>query len=194
LAAVFHFDVRCTRRNLPDAHHVLCWVPVENGFEEDLMRAKPNAIYCLLLAAVFGVSFSMANPTLSLRAALGEFESGATLPTRCPADSAVGTQREISRYQILPVVWREYSKSQNYQDPEAAWLVACKILQDRERSFRDATGRQWDPVDLYVMWNAPGQYRRAKWNRARVSPVVLERAHRFANLLQERLRQSANRP
>ena len=38
------------------------------------------------------------------------------------------------------------------------------------------------------MWNAPGQYRRAKWDRRKVSRVVMERAKRFANLMEERSR------
>jgi hypothetical protein len=105
----------------------------------------------------------------------------------------VGGRNEISRFQILPAIWRQYSSSRNYHDPEIAWNVAAKILQERENWFRIATGRQWDYVDLYVMWNAPGLYRRANWNRDRVSTAVLERAQRFANLMQERSRLYAAR-
>jgi hypothetical protein len=98
----------------------------------------------------------------------------------------IGSRQEISRFQILPVVWRQYSSSRNYHDPQTAWNVANRILDDREQAFRQATKRDWDFVDIYLMWNAPGLYRRANWNRAKVSRTVLERAQRFANLMQTR--------
>ncbi len=122
------------------------------------------------------------------REALAEFETGAKRATRCAGDYAIGSAKEISRFQILPSVWREYSGPPNYHNPNAAWAVTQKILRDREADFRRATGRQWDAVDLYLMWNAPGVYRRAKWERSKVSRVVLERAERFASLMQERQR------
>jgi hypothetical protein len=122
------------------------------------------------------------------REALAEFETGARKPTRCASDFAVGSRKEISRFQILPSVWREYSRTNNFHDPKAAWAITAKILRDREADFRQATGRDWDGVDLYLMWNAPGSYRRARWDRARVSRVVRERAERFDALLQEHQR------
>jgi len=122
------------------------------------------------------------------REALAELETGAKTPVRCSGDYAVGAAKEISRFQILPSVWREYSGENTYRNPNAAWLVTARILRDREAEFRRATGRQWDSVDLYIMWNAPGVYRRAKWDRAKVSPVVMERAKRFESLMQERRR------
>jgi hypothetical protein len=121
-----------------------------------------------------------------LRQALAEFETGATCPGVCSGDYAVGSRKEISRFQILPSVWRDYSRSRAYQDPDTSWQVASEILRDREEDFRQSTGREWDFVDIYLMWNAPGQYRRAKWNRDRVSSVVRARAERFANLLEKR--------
>jgi hypothetical protein len=153
------------------------------------MNSKFNGFYCVLLTAAFGVNSTRANAIHPVGAALAEFESGATHTTQCSADAAVGRQKEISRYQILPVVWRQYSNSRNYQDPELAWHVAQKILRERERDFRKATGRQWDSIDLYLMWNAPGHYRRVQWDRKRISPAVLERAERFANLFEARVRQ-----
>ena len=120
---------------------------------------------------------------MGVKEALAQFETGATTPRPSAADRKIGTSREVSRYQILPNVWRRYSQSSQYQNPEVAWQVAAKILVDREKWFRTSTGRQWDPVDLYLMWNAPGDYSRAKFNRRRVSRVVRERAERFSNLL-----------
>lgn len=119
-----------------------------------------------------------------LRTALAEFESGARQPEQCAADFAVGSRQEISRFQILPTLWREYSSSNNFNDPDVAWSVAEKILRNREAEFRRATGREWDGIDLFLMWNAPGAYRQAQWNRNALSQKVRERAERFANLLQ----------
>lgn len=122
------------------------------------------------------------------REALAEFETGARRPTRCAADFAVGSHKEISRFQILPSVWRAYARHNHYHDPNSAWKVAEKILREREASFRRATGRTWDGVDLYLMWNAPGAYGRAKWDRTKVSRVLRLRAERFANLLEDHQR------
>ena len=82
------------------------------------------------------------------REALAEFETGATSITACAGDFAIGSRKEISRFQILPSVWRQYSTAKNHQDPETAWSVAAKILCDREATFRRATGREWEPIDL----------------------------------------------
>jgi hypothetical protein len=134
---------------------------------------------------VFSAIGGMVAPAsaLDVREALGHFESGASTPAACAADRLVGSKREISRFQILPSVWRQYSQSKSHQNPDVAWSVAEQILRDREQQFRRATGRQWDAIDLYIMWNAPGTYRRAKWNRSKVPRIVLDRAQRFANLI-----------
>lgn len=136
--------------------------------------------------AVLGFQSAFAAPPAGLREALAEFETGALTPKACAADHAVGSRNEISRFQILPGVWRQYSTSRDFHNPQTAWNVAERILNDRERAFREATQRQWDLTDIYLMWNAPGLYRRANWNRGKVSPVVLKRAQRFANLMQAR--------
>jgi hypothetical protein len=157
------------------------------------MCAKLASGSLTLVCVAFGVSVAFGSAPLGLREALAEFETGATKPTPCAADRAVGSRNEISRFQILPAVWRQYSASRNYHDPETAWNVAVKILSDRHKSFQKATSRDWDYFDIYVMWNAPGQYRRANWNRARISPIVRERAERFSNLMHERARRYAHR-
>lgn len=143
-----------------------------------------------IFVSICGLTVITAAPLpLGTREALAEFETGAKRATRCAGDYAVGSAKEISRFQILPAVWREYSGAPDYHNPNAAWAVTQKILRDREAEFRRATGRQWDAVDLYLMWNAPGVYRRAGWDRSKVSRVVLERAERYEGLMQERQRQ-----
>src|SRR5262245_40347247 len=87
---------------------------------------------CLLLGSCFlATSLSAA----TVRELLAEFESGATTQAHSAADHKVGRSKEVSRFQILPVVWREYTKSQQYTDPEIAWSVAERILQDRQEDF-----------------------------------------------------------
>ena len=54
------------------------------------------------------------------REVLAEFETGTTRAAPCAGDLAVGSHQEISRFQILPAVWREYSSAGNYQNPDAA--------------------------------------------------------------------------
>jgi hypothetical protein len=150
-----------------------------------------------LTRETFGILVSICGLTMmnaaalpsGTREALAEFETGAKRATRCAGDYAVGSAKEISRFQILPSIWRDYSSTPDYHNPNVAWVVTQKILCDRETEFRRATGRQWDAVDLYLMWNAPGVYRRAGWDRSKVSRVVLERAQRFERLMQDRQRQ-----
>jgi len=136
----------------------------------------------LIAGAVWGIA-AQCNAAMQVRDALAHFETGATTPVRCAADSKVGSRKEVSRFQILPHIWRQYSKSPQYQNPDVAWSVTEKILAERHAWFTKATGREWDPVDLYIMWNAPSVYERAKWDRRKVSAVVMERAKRFANLM-----------
>ena len=157
------------------------------------MCAKLARGCCGILCVALGINAAYGSAPAGVREALAEFETGATTSKPCAGDNGIGSRKEISRFQILPTVWRQYSSSRNYRDPETAWTVAQQVLREREQAFRRATGRDWDYVDIYVMWNAPGEYRRAKWNRARVSRVVMERAHRFANLLQDRSRLYAAR-
>ena len=157
------------------------------------MSAKFNRVGCGVIFVLIGLNGALAAPPPGLREALAEFETGALTSKSCAADYAVGSRNEISRFQILPAVWREYSSSRDYQNPQTAWKVAEKILNDREQAFRQGTQREWDFTDIYLMWNAPGAYRRANWNRAKVSSVVLKRAQRFANLMQARSQLHASR-
>jgi len=142
-------------------------------------KSKGLVVVGMLVGLLAGALPSRA---MDLKLALGQIESGAINPTRCAADCKVGSRREVSRYQILPSVWRKYSSSRDYQDPAVAWEVTQRILIERYTLFRAATGREWNALDLYIMWNAPGVYEKANWDAHKVSRIVLERAERFANL------------
>jgi hypothetical protein len=119
----------------------------------------------------------------AIKQALGEIETGARQPGPSAADRVRGRHQEVSRYQVLPAVWHQYTKSPDYSNPARAWSVAQRILDARAAQFRRRAGREPNPMDLYLMWNAPGQYERASFDSHRVRPVVRERAVRFAALV-----------
>jgi hypothetical protein len=132
-------------------------------------------------------AFAATLPAASFREVLAEFETGAMTPVVCEGDHKIGRNKEISRFQILPAIWQQYSRSRDYRNPSVAWSVAERILCDRLGWFRQATGRDWDHVDLYLMWNAPGAYALAKFDRRLLPRTLRERAERFANLAAARL-------
>jgi hypothetical protein len=131
-------------------------------------------ILILLMAMVMTVAGAQASSTRL--AALGMLESGDN-------DTAVGAVGEVSRYQIKPWIWRQYSTCEEYQNRELSTQVAGQHLAELQRVFRKRTRREPDDFDLYVLWNAgPTYYGRIGFAQARVHPVVRERARRYANL------------
>lgn len=113
---------------------------------------------------------------LSLLEALSLIESGNN-------DRAIGRAGEVSRYQILPAVWRRYSESAAHRNPTIAAAVALRHLEFQAASFRERTGRAPSDFDRYVMWNAGvGYYRRLGFNPRRVHASIRDRAQRFVNL------------
>ena len=100
-------------------------------------------------------------------------------------DHAVGSAGEISRFQIKKDIWRMHSYSSAFWDQNEAWRIADKVLRMRADQFQRSTGREPGAFDIYVLWNAPGQFRSVGYQRARISPVVAERATRFANLVEQ---------
>ena len=117
--------------------------------------------------------------TAPIRWALAQIESGHF----DNPDQARGSSGEVSRFQIMPEVWRSYTKSRNYTNPGVAWNVAHRILKEREAWFIRGTGRHPGPFDLYVMWNKPGLYERVDFNRGRLPKQLREVANRFENLV-----------
>jgi hypothetical protein len=99
-------------------------------------------------------------------------------------DREIGGAGEISRYQIHPVVWRNYSKSVDYSNPEVALPVARQHWKYLATYFKEKTGREAEDFDMYVLWNTKfGYYARKGFSPERLSPVVRERAQRFVNLV-----------
>ena len=100
-------------------------------------------------------------------------------------DRVVGDAGEVSRYQILPVVWKRYTKSREFQNRGVASQVAARHLGLLRRSYEEEVKRPPTDFDLYVMWNAGfAYYRKLGFVPRRVHAVVRDRAERFANLRQ----------
>jgi hypothetical protein len=107
-------------------------------------------------------------------------------------DAAVGRAGEVSRYQIRPHVWKQFSAPAErhpaaYGDPATASAVAQRYVDWLGKYYKEATGRAADNFDLYVMWNAgAAYYRRIGFTKDRVHPTVRARADRFVNLREMR--------
>jgi len=113
--------------------------------------------------------------------ALGMIETGND-------DRGVGRAGEISRYQIHPVVWRAYSKSRDYQNPEAALEVARQHWAALSNYFKDKTAREPSDFDMYVLWNTRyGYYAGKGFDPQRLPRLVSDRAQRFVNLVNRKL-------
>lgn len=113
--------------------------------------------------------------------ALGMIESGNN-------DRARGVAGEVSRFQIHPSVWKAYTRSKAYQDPQVAAQVAERHWHFLARYFYSRTDRVPTDFDMYVLWNTRwGYYRRRGFDPDRVDPRIAARAVRFANLVNLRL-------
>jgi hypothetical protein len=87
-------------------------------------------------------------------------------------DNAVGSNGEVSRFQIRPQLW----PGGNPQDMQFALSVAQEIMQDRVAAFQKAHNRPPTDFEFYVLWNAPVQ-------ADHPSKAVTDRAQRFENLV-----------
>jgi hypothetical protein len=131
--------------------------------------------------------------TLSLQAdsgiilaSLSAIETGAKTKSQEKADFKVGAAGEISRYQILPSVWRDhnYSASRiswipetNATNPDSSFLMAERIISSRATRFKQVKGRDPSPFEIYVLWHRPQEA-----YSGRIKARTKERAGRFENL------------
>ena len=99
-------------------------------------------------------------------AALSMIESG-------DDDNAIGPGGEISRFQIRPKLW----PGGDPHNPQVARVVAQQLMQPRLAGFLKSHKREVTDFEFYVLWNAP-------WQADHPSPVVTERARRYANLVE----------
>jgi hypothetical protein len=99
-------------------------------------------------------------------------------------DRAVGRAGEVSRYQIMPSVWKQYSGSSHYRNPEVSRAVAQQHWSSLYSSFKKQAHREPNDFDMYVLWNTRyGYYASKGFNPARLHPVVRDSAQRFVNLI-----------
>ena len=100
-------------------------------------------------------------------------------------DEEIGGAGEVSRYQIMPSVWKHYSDSRSYQNPEVSLEVAQQHWTALHAFFKKQAHREPTDFDMYVLWNTRyGYYASKGFNPARLNPVVRDRAQRFANLVE----------
>jgi hypothetical protein len=94
--------------------------------------------------------------------ALAEVETGTK-------DRAIGRAGEVSRYQISPRVWRQYSHLplEAADNPFTAQAVVVKIMSERTGN-RSVTDAEW-----YLIYHRP-----ARWNCPK--PAERERGERFS--------------
>jgi len=109
--------------------------------------------------------------------ALGMIESGND-------DRGIGRAGEVSRYQIHPSVWKAYSDSREYQNPQLSRQVARQHWTYLTNYFHEGAGRDPSPFDMYVLWNTRfGYYARKGFDPERLPAIVRDRAQRFVNLI-----------
>jgi hypothetical protein len=110
--------------------------------------------------------------------ALGAIETGNN-------DNEIGQAGEVSRYQIMPSVWKHYNHSSYYEDPQVSRGVAQQHWSSLRAAFMKKTGREPDSFDMYVLWNTCyGYYASKGFHPGRLDPVVRDRAQRFVNLVE----------
>ena len=132
---------------------------------------------CLAISSPVEQSANSSRLDEKLFFALGMIESGND-------DRGIGRAGEVSRYQIHPSVWRNYSGSRDYQNPDISLEVAHRHWIYLSNYFRDRSGREPTTFDMYVLWNTRfGYYARKGFDPCRLSQVVRERAGRFVNLV-----------
>ena len=140
------------------------------------MNRQLLAIFGATIVAMWSVDAS------PLRDALAMIETGASSPVAGDPDHVIGGSGEVNRFQIMPEVWKAYTKSINHTNPEVAWTVTRRILANRVGSFEKATGRPPEPIEVYLLWNKPGYFEGVGYRLERVSLIYRERAQRFQNL------------
>ena len=114
---------------------------------------------------------------MTIRDALGMVESG-------DRDKARGRAGEISRFQIKPVLWRNFAAPEfDYHNPNHAWLVTEKILNERKALFLRLTKRYPNNFEMYALWNAPGLLIMNNCDWTKLPEKIKERCQRFHNLM-----------
>jgi hypothetical protein len=88
-------------------------------------------------------------------------------------DHAIGAGGEVSRFQIRRELW----PGGDPENPQVALAVAREIMRPRLTGFQQSHKREATDFEFYVLWNA-------SWQTDHPTTIVMERARRFANLVQ----------
>ena len=100
-------------------------------------------------------------------------------------DAEIGGAGEVSRYQIMPSVWKHYNNSHRYRDPDISLAVAQQHWTTLHDLFKQQAHREPNDFDMYVLWNTRyGYYASKSFNPDRLNAVVRDRAQRFVNLIE----------
>ena len=100
-------------------------------------------------------------------------------------DREVGGAGEISRYQIMPAIWHQYTDSRSYRNPDISLDVARQHWSGLYTQFKQQAHREPTDFDMYVLWNTRSDYYASRsFNPARLAPNVRDRAQRFVNLVE----------
>jgi hypothetical protein len=99
-------------------------------------------------------------------------------------DHAIGPQREVSRYQILPAFWQEANVTWRPTDAATARIVVNWIMQGRCDTFEARYHRTPDDFEYYILWHRPACLIGRPVPR-RLTASEVDRGRRFANLCRE---------
>lgn len=141
---------------------------VRCGADAKGMKTATLAILLLSAATASGVTPAELD-------ALSQIESG-------NRDRAVGRAGEVSRYQIMPKVWRAFG-GKNPRDKREARRVARLYLEAQSAAFRLAIHRQPDAMELYFLWNSPRKFKARHMLAFMMDMPTYRRALRFAALV-----------
>jgi hypothetical protein len=98
-------------------------------------------------------------------------------------DHAIGRQREVSRYQILPAFWEQAKVVWRPTDAATARIVVNWIMRARCRSFEARYHRVPDDFEYYILWHRPACLIGRPALR-HITSAEIDRGRRFANLCQ----------
>ena len=132
---------------------------------------KRNAGVASLLFSAYMVCSSMGAPIpQSWLKALEEVESNGN-------PRAVGRHGEMTKFQVMPSVWREYNNKPIHRcGPNEIAATVKEIWSDRVDAFTLRHGRKPTAAELYLIWHRPAR-------ATRPTKVERERAVRFSNLV-----------
>lgn len=101
-------------------------------------------------------------------------------------DQAIGKAGEISRYQIMPLVWCMFTMHSigEAENLRRSKPVAKRILEEQIKIFKFNFRRDPTTREIYLLWNCPAKVMRP-------SKKALATAIRFENLVKEKMKGEA---